>query len=177
MILAVVGYLAAFACAWSGLGWEIWPWGMVSLAAPTAWLVGLRARKVGLLAFGLYLLAALAVGAAVEGELLPALGAMAIALWSWDLGILAVQLRRADAEARRRLMRTALPRSSAAAAAGVALGVAFAWLRLPIPFWGLAGLMVAAWVGVAALIRSARRLYAPSGGEASGNRSSSSPTR
>ncbi|MCR4392583.1 MAG: hypothetical protein NUV94_07500 [Candidatus Acetothermia bacterium] len=177
MILAAGGYLAAFACAWSGLGWAIWPWGMVSLAAPTVWLLGLVVRKVGLLAFGLYLLAALAVGAATAGGFLPALGAMALALWSWDLGVLAVQLRRPGEEARRRLVRTALPRSSATAAAGVALGVAFARLRLPIPFWGLAGLMVAAWVGLAALIRSARRLYAPPGGEASGNRSSSSPTR
>ncbi len=172
MILASVGFLGAYVAAWGGLGFPFVPVWWASLLAPVAWGVGIALRKRGGLTTGFYLLVGLASAAALYGTILPALAAVAAALWSWDVGTLwLARLDKGDSSATRRLARAAVVRSTWLNAAGLGVGLGFAALRAPIPFWGLVGGAVVAWVGLVLLVRALRRYSA--GGEASGNRSSS----
>jgi len=72
----------------------------------------------------------------------------------------------------RRLVWAAVARNMRLNATGTGVGVEFAALRVPIPFWWLVGGALGAWVGLVLTVRGIRRAYS-SGGVASGNRSSS----
>jgi len=56
-----------------------------------------------------------------------------------------------------------------------AVAAGFSLTRISVPFWGLVGMLALAWGVAVALVKTAGQLYS-SGGEASGNRSSSRPT-
>ena len=176
MILAAGGVLGAWLVAWGGLGFTTDPLWWASLISPAAWAVGIAAGGRSWLTVGFYLLVGTAGGVAFAGRLEAGLAATALALWSWDLGHLWIsRLRRSDPAATRRLARAAVLRSAGLCAVGLVTGVAFTAIRVPLPFWGLVGGAVAVWLGLVLIVRALGRTY-HAGGEARGNRSSSSPT-
>ncbi|MBC7220035.1 hypothetical protein H5T55_00875 [Candidatus Bipolaricaulota bacterium] len=176
MIVPWVGILGVWIAAWGGLGFPFVPAWWASLLVPAVWSWGLVGRKRGCLTLGLFLSVGLAAGAAFAGALIPALAAVSLALWSWDLGLLWIsRLQRGEPKTARRLARAALLRSTALGAAGIAAGVGFTSLPVPLPFWGLVGGATALWLGLVLVVRGIGRAYRP--GEASGNRSSSAPIR
>jgi len=172
VVLAGVFYLGAFLLVWAPAGWPPGPswWG---LAAPLAFWVGLRYRKAGLLALGVLFLALIAGAVALRGGVLPGAGALALGLAGWDVALLALRLPK-DGETRRRLLRAQVVRALGVAALGMATAAGFSYLRLGVPFWGLMGMLVAAWAAVIGLFKLSARVYS-AGGSASGNRSSSRP--
>ncbi|HPD06550.1 MAG TPA: hypothetical protein PLC08_01555 [Candidatus Bipolaricaulis sp.] len=173
VILATMGILTAWLLSWGILGFTLDPWWWLSLAVPGAWALGIAFRKRGWLTLGFCLAIGLAAGLTLIAPLTGALAVVALALWSWDLGLLWIsRLQRGEPEATHRLARAALLRATALCAAGFLAGVGFTWVRVSIPFWGLVGGAVALWAGGILIVR-ALRTYG-SGHEASGNRSSSS---
>ncbi|GAB4304341.1 MAG: hypothetical protein Kow0097_01140 [Candidatus Bipolaricaulota bacterium] len=176
MIVPWVGMIGVWVAAWGGLGFPVVPAWWASLLVPAVWSLGLVRRRRGCLTLGLSLAFGLAAGAAFAGALIPALAAASLALWSWDLGLLWIsRLQRGEPGTARRLARAALLRSTALGAAGIAAGVGFTALPVPLPFWGLVGGATALWLGLVLVVRGIGRTYRS--GEASGNRSSSTPTR
>ncbi|HAZ27290.1 TPA: hypothetical protein DCY65_02355 [Candidatus Acetothermia bacterium] len=171
-MLASVGFLAAFLTAWGGLGFPFVPLWWAALLAPLAWGLGIGLRRRAGLVAGFYLLVGLAGAVALHGNVLIALGTTSLALWSWDMGALCVA-RRGEGETKTppRLVWAAGIRSTWLSAAGFGVGLGFATLRVPIPFWGLVAGVVGVWAGLVLLVRALHRYSA--GGEASGNRSSS----
>ncbi len=173
MILALLGAVGAYLTAWAGLGFTAEPLWWVSLVAPLVASLGALLRHRGLLAAGLYLQVGLAAGVAAVGERSLALAAVALAVWSWDMGNLArARLRLGDPRKVRRLVLGAVGRSAALALAGLGVGLGFSSLRVRVPFWGVVGGVALGWLGLVLLLRAVRRAYGL-GGEASGNRSDS----
>lgn len=174
MIPPLVGALGAWILAWAALGFPFDPIWWLSLLTPGVWAAGIAYRTRGCLVLGLLLSVGLASAVAFVGHRVAALGVTTLALWTWDLGLLWVsRLQRGDAESTRRLSRAALVRSTVLCFAAFLGGVGFAALRISIPFWWLVGGALGAWIGLVLIVRGFRRTYT-SGGEASGNRSSSS---
>lgn len=158
MILASIGFLGAYLTAWGGLGFPLVPAWWASLLVPAAWGMGLTLRKRGGLTAGFYLLVGLAGAVAFHGQLVIALVVTALALWIWDVGTLwLARLQRGDRGATRRLARAAVMRSTWLNAAGLGVGLGFAALRVPLPFWGLVGGAVILWLGLILVVRTARR--------------------
>lgn len=178
MILAAVGCLASYVVAWAGMGFPVSGLWWASLVAPAAGALGMVLRRRGWLTAGFYLLVGLAAVAAVRGAVAAGLGATALAVWGWDMGLLTLaRLDLGEPERTRRLARAATFRSASLALAGLAVSVGFTVLRIEIPFWGLVGGSAAAWAAVVLLLRALRKAYGW-GGDASGKRSASSrPTR
>lgn len=172
--LALVGTLGAYLASWAGLGFTLDPLWWVSLAAPIAGGLGALLRHRGLLAAGLYLLVGIGAGVAARGFWPLALGAVALAVWSWDMGNLArASLRLGDPANVRRLAVRAALRSTWLNLTGLGVALGFSTVRLALPFWGLVGATVGAWTAVVLLLRALGRSYGW-GGEARGNRSASS---
>ena len=173
MILTAVGALGGWVLSWAALGFSVDPLWWLSLLVPGAWALAIALRRSGWLALALFLSVGLAGGVALIGHVVAALGATALALWTWDLGLLWVsRLRRGDADSTRRLARAALMRSTALCTAALLGGVGFASARITIPFWWFVGGTLGAWAGLVLIVRGIRSAYGP-GGAASGNRSSS----
>lgn len=157
MILAAAPFLGAYLAAWGGLGFPVVPVWWASLLAPVAWGAGLALRKRGGLTAGFYLVVGLAGAVAFHGQIVIALAVTALALWSWDVGTLwLARLQRGDRGRIRRLARAAMMRSTWLNAVGLGVGLGFASLRVPIPFWGLVGGTVILWLGLVLLVRSVR---------------------
>jgi len=172
--LALVGTLGAYLSCWAGLGFTLEPVWWASLVGPLLGGVGALLRHRGLLRGGLYLLVGVAAGVAARGGWAPALAAVALAVWSWDIGNLArARLGLGNPRNVRRLVLRAALRSTWLNLAGLGVALGFSSLRLALPFWGLVGATAGAWVAVALLLRALGRSYGW-GGEASGKRSTSS---
>lgn len=173
MILTWLGIGGLWLAAWVGLGVPLdlawWP----SLIVPGAWAVGIARRRRGWLAVGFLLSVGLAIGVGFGGQPIASLVVTALALWTWDLSHLWVYYpQRGDRQATR-LARAARLRSSVLCAAGLLGGVGVSSLSVSLPFLGLVGGAIALWLGLVLLVRGVGRAYR-AGGEASGNRSSSS---
>jgi len=174
VIPPLVGALGAWILAWAALGFPFEPLWWPSLLVPAAWGVGVALRKRGWLGAGLFLAVGLSGAVARTGHLAAALGVIALALWSWDLGLLWVsRLHRGDPAATRRLAWAALVRSTVLCAAAFLGAFGFATIRITIPFWWLVGGTLGAWAGLVLIVRAFRRAYS-SGRDPSGNRSTSS---
>lgn len=174
MALAAVIFSAAFLFAWTPtLSGSPYSW--LGLLLPAVWSLGLATRKAGVLSLGLVALVFLSAGEAASGRLLLPAGAVALALAAWDVGLLAIRLPR-ERDTRRRFMTAQTTRALGVAALGMGAAVGFSFLRLGLPFWGLLGMLLAAWAALIALFKASARLYSSGGGEASGNLSSSSPS-
>lgn len=172
------GAVLAWVLSWAGLGFPLHPLWWASLVVPLAWAMGLWLGRHRLVALGLYLSVALAGAAASQRALLLGMSSVALALGAWDMAL--VRWARSRGGARkgpRWWVWKAGGRSALLCGTGLGLGLAFATLRLTIPFWALVGGALLAWGGLALLSRALARLYGSGGGKASGNRSSSSPTR
>ena len=177
MILTAAGGIGGWILSWAALGFSVDPIWWVSLLVPGAWALAVALRRRGWLALALFLSVGLAGGVALMGHVVAALGATALALWTWDLGLLWVsRLRRGGADSTRRLARAALMRSTALCTAALLGGVGFASARIAIPFWWFVGGTLGAWTALVLIVRGVRSAYGP-GGDASGNRSTpSGPT-
>ncbi|MGQ9478164.1 MAG: hypothetical protein ACUVRH_06740 [Candidatus Bipolaricaulia bacterium] len=161
MILAIAGYLAAFGLAWGPLAAHGFPWTMLLLPCPVAWIVGVILGLPGVLTVGLYAVVGLAVGATLSGAFLPGLGAVVLALLAWDAGGLARWLTKADeVPGRTGIWRALLLRSFGLGSAGAVVALGFSQLELSLPFWGLTGLLLVAWAALAAFRRTAAHLIA-----------------
>ncbi|MCX7750981.1 MAG: hypothetical protein N2320_05540 [Candidatus Bipolaricaulota bacterium] len=173
MIPALLGSVGAYLAVWAALGFTREPLWWASLAAPLVAGLGAVLRHRGLLGAGLYLQVGLAAAAAVGGNRTLALGAVALAAWSWDMGNLArARLGLGDPRRIRRLVLAAVGRSTGLALAGLGVGLGFSSLRVRLPFWGVVGGVAASWLALVLLLRAVGRAYGL-GGEARGNRSSS----
>lgn len=157
MILSITAYLAAFGLAWAPLIDRGLPWTMFLLTLPALWILGTRLRAGVALTAGLYGVVGLAGWAAFSDSLWPALAAVVLALLAWDSASLALWLKQAD-EVRdsSRIWQGLILRSIGAGLAGSAIALGFARVELPVPFWGLVGLLAAVWLLIAALRRAAR---------------------
>ncbi|MGC9530566.1 MAG: hypothetical protein ACP5G2_08195 [Candidatus Bipolaricaulaceae bacterium] len=177
LILAGAGYLATFSALWAALLPVGWPWLAVAWAAPLTWAAGLMLRRPAPVVAGLVALAGMACAAALRGGVLPAVAGMAGGLWAWDLALFGLRTAGAAAPPHRSVLGAHLARATLSGALGCGAGAGLAVLRLRLPFWGLAGLVVLAWAAVVLLTRGTGALYAAhSGRVASGKRSSSGPT-
>lgn len=174
MILGAFVYALGFALAWWTRAAAL-PWSAIAWIAPLMWTFGLWWRKPSLLRL------ALAGGFAVaawsawpQGDYLSLAGTV-LMLWSWDVGMLAIRLSVAGkVEERRALWRAQLLRASGIASLALIAGLAVFQVRVGLPFWVLAGVLLATWLAVGWLHRQAAALHGR-GGAANGNRSSSPP--
>lgn len=174
VVLTLVGTLGAYLTSWAGLGFTTEPLWWLSIAAPVVGGVGGLLRHRGLLTGGFYLLMGIAAGVGARGHWVLALGAVALAAWSWDMGNLArARLGLGDPRNVRRLVFQAALRSTWLNLTGLGIALGLSSLRLVLPFWGLVGATAGAWAAVVLLLRALSRSYGW-GGEASGNRSASS---
>lgn len=164
MILAIAGYLAAFGLAWGAVAAHGFPWTILLLSCPAAWIAGVILGLPGVLTIGLYAVVGLAVWATLSGAFLPGLGAVMLVLLAWDAAGLACWLTKADeVPGRAGIWRALLLRSFGLGSAGAAVALGFSQLELPLPFWGLAGLLLAAWAALAAFRREAAHRWRSDG--------------
>lgn len=165
MIPAVVGYLAAFGLAWGAVAARGFPWTMLLLSCPAVWVIGALFALPEALAIGFYAVIGLAVWATLSGAFLAGLGAVVLALLAWDAAGLALWLGEAEEVPNRwEIWRRFALRSSGLGLIGAATALGFAQLELSLPFWGLVGLLIAAWVVLASLRRAATQRASTSDG-------------
>ncbi len=158
MIVAIAAYIAGFGLAWGPVITHGFPWTLALLICPGVWIAAVTRGRGAALAPGLYAVVAVAVWAAMVEAFLPALGAVVLALVAWDAAGLELWMRKAEeAPDRPQIWRAMLLRSSGLAAAGALVALLFHQLELSLPFWGLVGLLVAAWVALAMLHRRSAR--------------------
>jgi len=158
VIVAIAAYVAGFGLAWSPVVTHGFPWTMALLICPAVWIAAVIRGRGGVLAPGIYAVVGVAVWAATTEALLPALGAVVLAMVARDAAGLELWLREAEeVPDRPQIWRAMLLRSSGVAAAGALVALLFHQLELSLPFWGLVALVVAAWVPLALLSRRSAR--------------------
>jgi len=156
--LACLGFAAALGLAWGPLIHGGLPGALLPLPVLLSLGVGLWRRKPALVSAGLVMLVFLGVAGAATGKLLPAAGAVALGLASWDVALLSFRLGPAG-ESARIILKAQTRRAFWVAALGFALCVGLWRLRLTLPFWGLLGTLAGMWAAVVLLSRTAARLY------------------
>ncbi len=152
MSLAISVYLAGFGLAWGSLALtsvtqahELF-WTIPALVCPLAWIAGIVLRLPRLLTVGFYGVVGLAVWAALSGAFPAGLGAVVLSLLAWDAAGLALWLAKADeVPDRARIWQALLLRACGLGLIGTAVALGFAQLGFSLPFWGLVGLLLAAW--------------------------------
>ncbi len=174
MILATASYVLGFGLAW----WTVHamlPWSALAWVAPLLWAVGLWRREPSVLRLALVIGFAVAAWSAwPQGSYLSVAGTVLL-LWAWDVGMLALRLSLAGkVKERRTLWRAQLLRASGIAVIALILGFSLLHVRIRLPFWVLAGILLAAWLAVGWLHRQGAAFHGR-GAVANGKRSSSSP--
>ncbi|MFU8796382.1 MAG: hypothetical protein ACNA7X_03680 [Dehalococcoidia bacterium] len=161
MIVAIAAYIAGFGLAWGPVVAHGFPWTLALLICPGVWIAAVIRGRGGALAPGLYAVVAVAAWAATMEALLPALGAVVLAIVAWDAAGLELWMRKAnEVPDRPKIWRAMLLRSSGIAAAGAGVALVFSQLELSLPFWGLVALLVVTWASLAVLNRrNARRSH------------------